>query len=238
MPSTRGWHLSQLWRDDEEMAKKDDDLNLPKHSKHAGGQWQVARPPRRSWVMRLVAYAVVAGLIIFVLLRVVGSGHSSIESLGNDRHVPDIPGRYEPPRGQRPPPLDVKQLTKPEPKPKSKPKPKPKLKPKTSTSGGQLRDYDGPIKYPQLAASLRSIPSTSGGSAKNKYVLFAAASVQSAATLLPMACDMARGGESHVHFAFAGRSDISLKELLKINGIDKTCPLLLHGMNLPQPEAV
>ncbi|POR35925.1 Uncharacterized protein TPAR_03878 [Tolypocladium paradoxum] len=224
MSSTRRWHLSQLWRDDEEMAKKDDDLNLPKHAKHAGGQWHAARAPRRSWVMRLVAYAFVAGLIVVVLFHIVGSGDTSIERLGNDRYVPDIPGRYEPPRGQRPPPL--------EPMGKQPLKPKPKSKPKTSTgadkSVDQRRDYDGPIQYLELAVSLRSISATGGSSLKNRNVLFAAASVESAATLLPMACEMAFERESYVHFAFMGRSDVSLKELLKINGIDKTCPLLLH----------
>lgn len=216
MPTARGWHLSQLWRDDEEMAKKDDDLGLPKHSKHARGRWQPSRAPRRRWVMRLVAYAVVAGLIVFVLFRIVGSGHSSIERLGNDRYVPDILG-YEPPKGQRRPPS--------EPEVKQAP---------TSTgadkSVGQGKHYNGPVKYLELAVSLRSISATGGSSLKNRNVLFAAASVRSAATLLPMACEMAFARESYVHFAFMGRSDVSLKELLKINGIDKTCPLLLHGM--------
>ncbi|KND93143.1 hypothetical protein TOPH_02199 [Tolypocladium ophioglossoides CBS 100239] len=222
MSSTRGWHVSRLWRDDEEMAKKDDDLNLPKHSKRACGQWQAARAPRRSWVMRLVAYAFVAGLIIFILFRIVGAGHSAIERLGDDRYVPDIPGRYEPPKGQRPPPLE------PEVKQPSKPKPKPKIPTGADTSVDQRKDYDGPIRYLELAVSLRSISATGGALTKNRNVLFAAGSVRSAATLLPMACEMAFERENHVHFAFMGRSDVSMKELLKINGIDKTCPLQLH----------
>ncbi|PNY23740.1 Uncharacterized protein TCAP_06307 [Tolypocladium capitatum] len=218
MSSTRDWHLSQLWRDDEEMAKKDDDLNLPKHSKHAGGQWQAGRAPRRSWVMRLVAYALVAGLIVFVLFRFVGPGRSSFDRLANGRHVPDIPGRNEPPRGQRPPPLE----------PEAKPPPKLKTSTGADKSADQRGDRDGQIKYPELAGSLRSISPTGGAATKNRNVLFAAGSVRSAATLLPMACEMAFERENYVHFAFMGRSDVSLKELLKINGIDKTCPLLLH----------
>lgn len=67
----------------------------------------------------------------------------------------------------------------------------------------------------------------------NKNVLFAAASLRSAAVLLPMACQMAAELRSYVHFALAGGSDIGLEELRAINGLDDSCQVIFHGMVRP-----
>ncbi|PHH65292.1 hypothetical protein CDD81_2704 [Ophiocordyceps australis] len=82
---------------------------------------------------------------------------------------------------------------------------------------------DNSIKFPKLSASL---PSTA--TMRSRNVLFAAASLASAATLLPMACQMALERHNSVHFAFMGVSDIAMTDLLSINGIDKTCSIALH----------
>ncbi|PHH68850.1 hypothetical protein CDD82_229 [Ophiocordyceps australis] len=82
---------------------------------------------------------------------------------------------------------------------------------------------DNSIKFPKLSASLPSTATT-----RSRNVLFAAASLPSAATLLPMACQMALERHNAVHFAFMAVSDIAIPDLLSINGIDKTCSITLH----------
>ncbi|KAL3955733.1 hypothetical protein ACCO45_011296 [Purpureocillium lilacinum] len=191
MSSSRRWHPR---RDDEELAKKDDDLGLPKHAKQQqqqhGGQWQAVHPPRRGLVLRLVVYLVVLGVLLFILIRTITAGDdaSSPSPLDRDPFRHDFPGAYDSPtRGQQ--------------------------KPKTPAAGHDALDepksYNGPIKFYELAASLRAISSTGGTSVTNRNVLFAAASLKSAATLLPMACRMAYEKTTYVHFAFIGRSAIS-----------------------------
>lgn len=196
--------MSRFWRNDEEMAKKDDDLHAPRQT----GQWQAARGPRRGFTTRIAIYVFVAFVTIFTLVRFIRSTpdvyvdapylhRSSLDSLsGYDRQSPSD------------------------------------RRPDTAKGRGsdESRTYNGPIRFPLLANSLHSISSTGGTLYKNRNVLFAAASLASASTLLPMACQMAEERESYVHFALLSRNDVSMDDLLKINGIDSSCKLILHGM--------
>lgn len=97
--------------------------------------------------------------------------------------------------------------------------------------GGQDKAYNGPLRFPELAKTLRNIQGTGGSYERNRNVLFAASNLKSVSTLLPMACQMSAQDLNHVHFAIAGRSEVPLKELLQINGIDDSCKLFLHGMD-------
>ncbi|KAH9881785.1 hypothetical protein J1614_000956 [Plenodomus biglobosus] len=82
--------------------------------------------------------------------------------------------------------------------------------------------YGGQIRFFRLARTLRPAASrTSGYEQKNRNVLFAVSSLQSAATLLPMICEMSTWSRTHVHAAFMGREDMRLEDLLEINGIDE-----------------
>ncbi|EGU80672.1 hypothetical protein FOXB_08813 [Fusarium oxysporum f. sp. conglutinans Fo5176] len=88
---------------------------------------------------------------------------------------------------------------------------------------GQDKVYHrGPLKFPELAETLRNIQGTGGAYERNKNILFAASSINSASTLLPMACQMSAQEKNHVHFALMSRKEIPIKELLEINGIDKS----------------
>jgi hypothetical protein len=89
--------------------------------------------------------------------------------------------------------------------------------------------YKGPLKFPELAETLRTIQGTGGSYERNKNILFTASSINSANTLLPMACKMASQDKNYVHFALMGRDEISIKELLQINGIDESCKIYMHG---------
>ncbi|KAM5348181.1 hypothetical protein ACJ41O_008005 [Fusarium nematophilum] len=100
---------------------------------------------------------------------------------------------------------------------------------------GQDKIYTGPLKFPELAKTLRNIQATGGSYERNKNILFAASSLRSASTLLPMACQMSAQEQNFVHFALSSRHEISLKELLQINGIDESCKLIVHDARTDYP---
>lgn len=198
MAPPRGRTRARYWPDDEEMAKKDDDLGAPGHPRIAT-QWQATRPPRRRAVARLVAYAVFCILLIFAIYRLI---QSSSPGSGDRTSSRGSSSGFNPPRKQQ---------------------------------GASERTYSGPIKFPELGKTLQSISGTGGSIERNKNILFATASLRSASTLLPMACQMAAREQNYVHFALASRSEISMKELLEINGIDNSCKLFLHDA---RPDSV
>jgi hypothetical protein len=226
---------------------------LPKHAKlssHGVAHWQSARAPRRSWVRRLVAYALVIGALIYLFnLSFSSDPHAASTASRTGRYDDDIERAYterlqnarpkEPLHPHQPPPppspanTDTSDQQKEGTEPKQASHDQGKKQDAVGSDAGHAKPrpkYDGPIRYPALASSLRAITATGGASPLNRNVLFAAASLQSASTLLPMACQMATERESYVHFAFMGMSDIEMLALLEVNGIDKTCPLILHGM--------
>jgi len=89
--------------------------------------------------------------------------------------------------------------------------------------------YSGMIKFYRLANSLQGASHTHGYSVNNRNVFFAASSLQSAATLLPVVCEMSRWNRNWVHMAFMGREDIDIGKILEINGIDQIkCPAIWH----------
>lgn len=206
--------MSRLWANDEELAKKDDDLNAPRHGRNGSnhiplhGQWQSAvRTPRRSSVTRLVLILGIVSLLIFAFSRRFGApstqglGDRILEKAASSPSSGSLEDLAQslPAGTNEYPTVDHK---------------------KTAT---------GPVKLGNLGRSLQSIAATQGKQQRNRNVLFAAASLQSAATLLPIACQMAYEKKNYVHFALMGRSDISMQQLLKVNGIDEECPLIIHG---------
>ncbi|KAF3033309.1 DNA-directed RNA polymerase [Didymella heteroderae] len=89
--------------------------------------------------------------------------------------------------------------------------------------------FAGAFKFYRLARSLRGAAHTDGYRRVNRNVVFAMASLQSAATLIPLACEMARWNRNWVHAAFLGREDIPLDHVLAINGVDReACKVLWH----------
>ena len=193
---------TRLWPSDEELAKKDDDINL--HRPNHRSSWQAAaRIPRRRLVARLAIYSVLLFILVLAIVHVFGSPNHSSVSYANryssDGELPNFNAPWPP-----------------------------NNRPSAGGKGVAGDVYTGPVKLPQLGETLRAIGGTNGGQAKNRNVLFAAASLESASSLLPMACQMAMQRRNYVHFAFMGRSDISMEDLLKLNGIDVTCQLILH----------
>ncbi|RKF81598.1 hypothetical protein GcC1_024029 [Golovinomyces cichoracearum] len=84
--------------------------------------------------------------------------------------------------------------------------------------------FDGPIKFLHLSSTLRS----SNDAQSSKNVLFAAASLKSAGTIIPEACEMANWKRNNVHFAIFGHEDMPMDILKSINGVGEECKITFH----------
>ncbi|KAI0199249.1 hypothetical protein F4808DRAFT_462031 [Astrocystis sublimbata] len=204
--------MRNLFLSDEELGKKDDDH--PVKSPRRPSSWQPTRaPPRRS--LRRIALAFALAVLVYLFVH-------NIPVLGpNDRmRRPSYnPSRRQPPsRPNSQSPGDARHP----------PDPATQFQTQDVAVDAAKRDYGGPIRYQNLAVSLQAISNTRGSEAFNRNILFAAASLKSAATLLPMACQMALELKSNVHFALLGRSSIDIDHLWDINGIHKTCAVISH----------
>ncbi|KAK4199660.1 hypothetical protein QBC40DRAFT_227401 [Triangularia verruculosa] len=217
---------------DDAMVKKDDDLKrgkaLPTRAPWAPSS--TPRTPPRKTIKRL-AIVLVVGFFVYLFIR----------------NLPPMDGQvrrdYRHPRygDRKPPGKQPGPMPKMKPPPPERPPEKPVIKdipsekspavtsPSTVAAAVSARAYDGPIYFRKLAATLQAIESsTSGYSAVNKNVLFAAASLKSASVLLPMACKMGTELRNYVHFALMGGSEIDLEELRAVNGIDESCQIIFH----------
>ncbi|KAH8879659.1 hypothetical protein GQ53DRAFT_755739 [Thozetella sp. PMI_491] len=209
--------MASFFLSDEEMGKKDDD-----HSKKPTGiippirpnpKWSPARAPLRKTVRRIIM-AIAAGVAIYLFIANIPTDLPI-----RDRRRPT----YIHPNDEAdivPPPKRDPALA-----PNSKPPPPPKEGAKKAEEPAQ---YNGPIRFLNLAPSLHGISGTQGTFAKNKNILFAASSLQSLSGLLPMACQMGTELRSYVHVALMGRSEIDIDELREINGVDESCQLIFH----------
>lgn len=103
-----------------------------------------------------------------------------------------------------------------------------RTRPRPTTNAEVKPTYNGPIKFYDLAESLRSISSTLGYYPVNQNVLFAASNTKSASMMLQLACDMAAVKRNNVHFTFMGRDDITMDLLKEINGVTKECNIWVH----------
>ncbi|KAG5939139.1 hypothetical protein E4U60_000999 [Claviceps pazoutovae] len=257
MTASPAW---QLWRHDEEMAKKSDDISVPGHYPKRRAYWTASRVPRRSWVKRIAVYALIAAALVFFFARRHATVPSPLSTSytgawdSYDSHDPiqrayeerfSSPGAAQPAAGRdsgvphRADSLPASEAATKVGKvsmdgPKSKKPVGKQTKPVpagVAMKGGSIKarpKYDGPVHFPALQSTLRATSAAGGASRKNNNVLFAAASLKSASTLLPMACEMAMERQNLVHFAFLGVADVSVEDLLEINGIDKDCRLMTH----------
>ena len=223
------WKMRSYFMSDVELGKKDDDHH--RHSRSSSGialapaapaTWLPTRGPRRR-SLKGVAFVALIVVVVYVFVKNVPAdlGPNPLmrrPSFDNSALYP--PGsRSQPPPGQG---LGQTQQYPPS-------DPNSRSKPPSGSGASSERTYNGPVKFLELASSLHAISPTKGSSAVNKNVLFAAASLRSAATLLPIACQMGGELKNYVHFALMSRSGIDLAELQKLNGIDGSCHLIFHG---------
>ncbi|KAI0874675.1 hypothetical protein GGS24DRAFT_458592 [Hypoxylon argillaceum] len=212
----RGWRkMRSFFMSDEELGKKDDDHKPVKSAgQRRPSAWQPARVPPRRFLKR-VALVFVVAILVYLFIH-------NIPVLGPDHRMRRP---MYPPSQRRPPSYS------------NLPPPEDDMHPPDPTAQGHTqtvaiknaeRNFNGPIKFINLAASLQAISNTRGSQSNNKNVLFAASSLKSAAALLPIACQMGLGLKNYVHFALLGRNSIDMEQLWEINGIDKSCVIIFH----------
>lgn len=87
--------------------------------------------------------------------------------------------------------------------------------------------YDGPVKFYNLAGSLR--PHLYNMDDGRENVLFVLYDLRSAATLTGLACEMAVYNKVNVHMALITPSGVSIEEILSVTGITMDgCPIFWH----------
>ncbi|KAI0478949.1 hypothetical protein GGR56DRAFT_664908 [Xylariaceae sp. FL0804] len=200
--------MRNFYLSDEELGKKDDDHNAPKKGRTPSSSWHPSRgPPRRS--LKRVGLVLLGAVVVYLFVK-------NIPVLGPHERMrrpiyaytdssPGLP-RPPPPQQQRP------QYAQSIPPSSSLPE----------------RTFNGPVKFFALAPTLHAIAATRGREIVNRNVLFAASSLKSAATMLPIACQMGMELKNYVHFVLLSRSDIGLEELRSLNGIDDGCQIIFH----------
>lgn len=187
------------------VTKKDDDL----HMKGGRTGWRAKGSPRippRKTIKRL-ALALLLGLVIYVFVHNIPTDLGPQDQRPRFYKYPKSDGAPEP---NLPTPNEV-----------------------VSHEAHAARDYDGPIRFLELADSLYAISETKGTMQINKNVLFLASTLQSASKLLPIACQMGRQLRSYVHFALVSRDGIPMQQLRDMNSIDDDCHTIFHGMRCP-----
>ncbi|KAN0096443.1 hypothetical protein V8E51_015248 [Hyaloscypha variabilis] len=191
----------RLLSGDEELGKKDDDHRRGSRTP-VGLAWHYRRIPhglhRRT--LKRLAWAILAFVVLYYFFK------NMPTDLENPRQRPN----YGFPAGPNAPP------------------PKFALAGQGRIVESAAHDFNGPIKFFHLASTLHAVSKTRGSELINHNVLFAAASLKSAARLLPVACEMGIRERNYVHFALIGRDDISMDILRSVNGITKECKIIFH----------
>ncbi|KAK3906891.1 hypothetical protein C8A05DRAFT_40343 [Staphylotrichum tortipilum] len=200
----------------EGLEKKDDDLKPAKKSS-IRSQWTVATTAPKRKLFRRLALLFALGAFVYLFIS-----NLPTDVPIRDRRRPVYRPELDPDRARAP--------GAPGPMPKLKPDPNapPPAPPPPPDAASSLAAYSGPLRFPKLVGSLEAISSTGGASPVNKNVLFAAASLKSAALLLPLACDMGNELRNYVHFALFGGSEITLDDLRSINGLSASCQVIFH----------
>ncbi|QDS73083.1 hypothetical protein FKW77_000154 [Venturia effusa] len=222
-----GFKLTRLFSHDEEQGKKDDDYRT-KHSRAALWNSSPTMSPalryrtRKRWVMISAAIFAVWIFWHYMPADILEPSprpwrHGSDTWPAHDQGRPWKSGRmsFEAPRG--PPPSSGKG--------------------KKAKQEELDQYYDGDIRFYQLPHSLHGLSQTNGYSRWNKNVMFAASNLKSLAVLIPMACEMGRRGHNFVHVAITARSELSLEEIQKINGVNKNdCKVFWHDARPDYPR--
>jgi hypothetical protein len=98
--------------------------------------------------------------------------------------------------------------------------------PRSDSSVDNRRYFEGPIKYYNLASSFGA---GLGPVHDNRNVLFVVSNLKSAASLLPLACDMSKQNKNRVHLMLTGRDEMAIHDIEKINGVSEAdCSVKWH----------
>ncbi|KAI9725253.1 MAG: hypothetical protein M1828_003434 [Chrysothrix sp. TS-e1954] len=212
-----GWR-ERLFATDEELGKRDDDH---KPSPNGGISWVPRQKPAIRWKRILGLIGACACLWVFVrnipVLSPARQRLNPYESISYSRPRPARAPIYAPSPASSPVEHDDS-ITASTP-----------FSQDAKAAETVPHDFDGPVKFYALAASLHGIARTSGHRASNKNILFAASSLKSVANLLPLACEMASWNRNYVHVTIMGRDEMSLDDIKQINGATRnSCDIFWH----------
>lgn len=215
-----------LFADDEELGKKSDD-----HQPSKMGKWNVRTRPG-GWRKRRIAGVILGCVALYFFIvnipRDMGPVNARIRSnrpvygkTKGGRAIPKSEYNFERP-GVYPPEIDDDTPVAP-------------------ATRGRIEDndaspttqkdlsYDGPVRFYKLASTLHQIASIVDYRPGNRHVLFTASDLGAAASLIPMACEMASWKRNTVHFAIMGRDNIPIPQIVEMNGAGGTqCPIYWH----------
>lgn len=209
--------MRSFFLSDEELGKKDDDH---KPFKNGSGlrqpNWNPARvPPRRS--LKRIALVLVVASAVYLFIKNIPVLGPNAQMRRPSYTYPDLTSSIP-----RRPAYDRSQAAPP--------------KTQDRVPSIPQRIFNGPVRFLELAPTLQGISGTRGNMLVNRNVLFASSSLRSAATLLPIACQMGSDLKSYVHFALMSRSEIEMQELRKVNGIDDSCQIIFHDARPDFPQ--
>ncbi|KAF2432644.1 hypothetical protein EJ08DRAFT_648077 [Tothia fuscella] len=222
-----GQFMNHLFADDEELGKKDDDHRPGKmNSWHANiwnGAPSVRYRSRKRWMFLL-------GAVFFIWVFIHWMPADILEPMDRQRKSLNFNRKQTPSADQSPSygagvhvgreGIKVKAPAGPPPRGQEN---------KKAQSAAVEHYYDGDIRFYSLPYSLHEISITQGYRRSNRNILFAASNLKSASVLIPLACEMAKWQNNHVHVAFMGRNDLTVDEILEINGVDKNhCKAYWH----------
>lgn len=210
--------MGSMFLSNEELGKKDDD-HKPTGFAPMRAQWSAATRTSPRKTLKRLAIAFALGVFVYLFIK-----NLPTDVPIRDRRHPVYRPAPVPDGPPTPAPM-------PNPKPVRKPeRPSPPPPAPTPQPAAPAARYNGHVVLTKLTSSLYAVSGTTMGfSTSNRNVLFAAASLRSAALLLPMACQMAAELRSYVHFALMGGSEIEMEQLRLVNGIDDSCQVVFHG---------
>lgn len=210
-----------LFLSDEEMGKKDDDHRERKNG--VAATWSPATQRMVQQPRKTIKRVAILALVLFLIYQFIVNIPTDVPI--RDRRRPDYGHSEATTAGngarKRPPPNKAPGGSV------FTPGSKRAHGMKGAQQPGEVYNGRG-IKFPSLGDSLHGIAETRGSYKENRNVLFCAASLESLATLLPIACQMGQELRSYVHFVLMSRSDIDLSQLQDVNGVDESCRIIYH----------
>jgi hypothetical protein len=217
--------VTRMFAGDEELGKKDDD-----HKPGDMNSWNPATffngpmlryRSRKRWIVGITLLFCIWAFFHYMPDDILEPIDRSPNSYGGGYISPKIPQRPQvpgPSYGRHSPIRDA---------PKGPPPGDQKKKKAHDESLDHY--YDGDIFFYKLPSSLHDISRTQGFRRMNHNILFAASSLKSASVLIPLACEMTKSENNYVHVAFLGRNDLTIDEILEVNGVDrKECKAYWH----------
>lgn len=206
---------SSLFVSDEELGKRDDD-----HKPSKIGTWNIKHRP--TWRKRRIAGVAALGLLVWLFIHYIPTDLGPRQRLA-----------FPQPRAPREPPRAVKQAEA-ELQDRQAEGERLSRTPKVLQTQGdgtpsQGANFNGPVKFYQLASTLREAGKRGSRGEENRNVLFAASDLSSAAAIIPIACEMGSWRRNLVHIAIMGTSETPLDTIQHINGAtEESCHVSWH----------